>query len=57
MTEPIAATEALGREYETGDAVVHALQGVDVGIGRWSAGQAPAHYARGTGSTGRASHR
>ena len=34
MTEPIAATEALGREYETGDAVVHALQGVDVRIGR-----------------------
>jgi len=34
VTEPIAATEALGREYETGDAVVHALQGVDVRIGR-----------------------
>ena len=34
MTELIAATEALEREYETGDAVVHALQGVDVGIGR-----------------------
>ncbi len=34
MTEPIAATEALHREYETGDAVVHALQGVDVRIGR-----------------------
>ena len=34
MTELIASTEALEREYETGDAVVHALQGVDVGIGR-----------------------
>ena len=34
MTEPIATTEALEREYETGDAVVHALQGVDVRIGR-----------------------
>jgi putative ABC transport system ATP-binding protein len=34
VTELIAATEALEREYETGDAVVHALQGVDVGIGR-----------------------
>ena len=34
MSEPIAATEALDREYETGDAVVHALQGVAVRIGR-----------------------
>ncbi len=34
MSEPIAATEALDREYETGDAVVHALQRVDVTIGR-----------------------
>ena len=34
MTELIASTEDLEREYETGDAVVHALQGVDVGIGR-----------------------
>jgi len=34
VTELIASTEALDREYETGDAVVHALQGVDVGIGR-----------------------
>jgi putative ABC transport system ATP-binding protein len=34
VAEPIAATEALHREYETGDAVVHALQGVDVRIGR-----------------------
>ena len=34
MTELIASTEALEREYETGDAVVHALQGVDVGISR-----------------------
>ncbi|HEX3254240.1 MAG TPA: ABC transporter ATP-binding protein [Gaiellaceae bacterium] len=34
MSEPIATTEALDREYETGDAVVHALQGVDVRIGR-----------------------
>jgi len=34
VTELIASTEALEREYETGDAVVHALQGVDVGIGR-----------------------
>lgn len=34
MAEPIAATEALDREYETGDAVVHALQNVDVSIGR-----------------------
>jgi putative ABC transport system ATP-binding protein len=34
VSEPIATTEALDREYETGDAVVHALQGVDVRIGR-----------------------
>jgi putative ABC transport system ATP-binding protein len=34
VTEPIAATEALHREYETGAAIVHALQGVDVRIGR-----------------------
>jgi putative ABC transport system ATP-binding protein len=34
VTELIASTEDLEREYETGDAVVHALQGVDVGIGR-----------------------
>jgi putative ABC transport system ATP-binding protein len=34
VSEPIATTEALHREYETGDAVVHALQGVDVRIGR-----------------------
>ena len=34
MTEPIAATESLEREYEAGDAVVHALHGVDVRIGR-----------------------
>ena len=34
MSEPIATTEALHREYETGDAVVHALQDVDVSIGR-----------------------
>jgi len=34
VTELIASTEALEREYEAGDAVVHALQGVDVGIGR-----------------------
>ena len=34
MSEPIAATEALDREYETGDAVVHALQRVDVTIDR-----------------------
>ena len=34
MIELIASTEALEREYEAGDAVVHALQGVDVGIGR-----------------------
>jgi putative ABC transport system ATP-binding protein len=34
VTEPIAATEALEREYEAGDAVVHALQGVDVRIAR-----------------------
>ena len=34
MTEPIAATEALDREYEAGEAVVHALQHVDVEIGR-----------------------
>jgi putative ABC transport system ATP-binding protein len=34
MSEPIAATEALDRDYETGDAVVHALQRVDVLIGR-----------------------
>ena len=34
MSELIASTEALEREYETGDAVVHALQGVDVSIGR-----------------------
>ncbi|HEY7003730.1 MAG TPA: ABC transporter ATP-binding protein [Gaiellaceae bacterium] len=34
MNEPIAATEALDREYETGDAVVHALQRVAVRIGR-----------------------
>jgi putative ABC transport system ATP-binding protein len=34
VTELIASTEALERDYETGDAVVHALQGVDVGIGR-----------------------
>jgi putative ABC transport system ATP-binding protein len=34
MSEPIAATEALDRDYETGDAVVHALQRVDVRIGR-----------------------
>jgi len=34
MTEPIAATEALDREYEAGEAVVHALQRVDVEIGR-----------------------
>jgi putative ABC transport system ATP-binding protein len=34
MTEPIAVTEALDREYEAGNAVVHALQHVDVSIGR-----------------------
>jgi len=34
VIELIASTEALEREYEAGDAVVHALQGVDVGIGR-----------------------
>jgi putative ABC transport system ATP-binding protein len=34
VTEPPATTQALDREYETGDAVVHALQGVDVRIGR-----------------------
>jgi putative ABC transport system ATP-binding protein len=34
VSEPIATTQALDREYETGDAVVHALQGVDVRIGR-----------------------
>jgi putative ABC transport system ATP-binding protein len=34
LSEPIATTQALDREYETGDAVVHALQGVDVRIGR-----------------------
>ena len=34
MPEPIASTHALHREYETGDAVVHALQSVDVQIGR-----------------------
>jgi putative ABC transport system ATP-binding protein len=34
MSEAIAVTEALDREYETGDAVVHALQKVDVRIGR-----------------------
>jgi putative ABC transport system ATP-binding protein len=34
VNEPIATTQALDREYETGDAVVHALQGVDVRIGR-----------------------
>jgi len=34
VSEPIATTEALDREYETGDVVVHALQGVDVRIGR-----------------------
>jgi putative ABC transport system ATP-binding protein len=34
VVEPIAATESLHREYETGGAVVHALQGVDVHIGR-----------------------
>jgi putative ABC transport system ATP-binding protein len=34
MSEAIAATEAVDREYETGDAVVHALQRVDVRIGR-----------------------
>jgi len=34
VTDPIASTEALHREYETGAAVVHALQGVNVGIGR-----------------------
>jgi putative ABC transport system ATP-binding protein len=34
VAEPIASTQALGREYETGDAVVHALQGVDVRIAR-----------------------
>jgi putative ABC transport system ATP-binding protein len=34
VSEPIATTEALDREYETGDAVVHALQGVGVSIGR-----------------------
>jgi putative ABC transport system ATP-binding protein len=34
MAEPIATTEALDREYEAGHAVVHALQKVDVRIGR-----------------------
>ncbi|HEX5469190.1 MAG TPA: ABC transporter ATP-binding protein [Gaiellaceae bacterium] len=34
MVEAIAATEALDRDYETGDAVVHALQHVEVRIGR-----------------------
>jgi len=34
LSEPIATTQALDREYETGDAVVHALQAVDVRIGR-----------------------
>jgi putative ABC transport system ATP-binding protein len=34
VSEPIATTQALDREYETGDAVVQALQGVDVRIGR-----------------------
>ena len=34
MAEAIAATEALDRDYETGDALVHALQRVDVHIGR-----------------------
>jgi putative ABC transport system ATP-binding protein len=34
VPEPIASTHALHREYETGDAVVHALQSVDVQIGR-----------------------
>jgi putative ABC transport system ATP-binding protein len=34
VPEPIASTQALDREYETGDAVVHALQSVDVEIGR-----------------------
>jgi putative ABC transport system ATP-binding protein len=34
VAEPVAVTDALHREYETGDAVVHALQGVDVRIGR-----------------------
>jgi putative ABC transport system ATP-binding protein len=34
MSDPIALTEALDREYQTGDAVVHALQKVDVRIGR-----------------------
>ena len=34
MSEPIVATEALDREYETGDSVVHALQGVGVRIAR-----------------------
>jgi putative ABC transport system ATP-binding protein len=34
MSEAIAATEAVDREYQTGDAVVHALQRVDVRIGR-----------------------
>jgi putative ABC transport system ATP-binding protein len=34
MSEPIAATQALGREYATGNAVVHALQDVDVRISR-----------------------
>ena len=32
MTEPIAATEALHREYEAGDAIVHALQVFAVGF-------------------------
>jgi putative ABC transport system ATP-binding protein len=34
VTEPIAATEALDRDYATGDSVVHALQHVAVRIGR-----------------------
>jgi len=34
VAEPIASTQALDREYEAGDAVVHALQSVDVEIGR-----------------------
>ena len=34
MSEPIAATQALDREYATGGAVVHALQDVEVRISR-----------------------
>jgi putative ABC transport system ATP-binding protein len=34
VPEPIASTQALHREYGTGDAVVHALQSVDVEVGR-----------------------